>query len=83
MVDWSQSIAVYSRSWVAMSVFLVPGRVPKRYNVVVVVVIDVGVVVTVFEKCLGFVNTQRIVTKLRTHIRDLIPDRSTVSDFSS
>ena len=31
-----------------------PGRVPKRYDVVVVVVVvvNVGVVVTVFEKCL-------------------------------
>ena len=33
-------------------VILDPGRVPKRYDIVVVVVDDVGVVVTVFEKCL-------------------------------
>ena len=39
--------------------YLDPGRVPKRYDVVVVVVVVVGVVVvvvgvvvTVFEKCL-------------------------------
>ena len=32
------------------NIFLDPGRVPKRYDVVVVVV--VGVVVTVFKKCL-------------------------------
>ena len=64
-----------------------PGRVTKRYDVVVVVVVvvvvGVGVVVTVFEKCLRLVNTQRTVTKLRIHIRDIIPDRSTVLDFSS
>jgi len=35
--------------------FLDPGRVPKRYDVVVVVVVvGDGVVVTVFEKCLRF-----------------------------
>ena len=61
-----------------LHVFLDPGRVPKRYDLVVV-----GVVVTVSKNAYGFVNTQRVVTKLRTHIRDLIPDRSTVLDFSS
>ena len=29
----------------------------------------------------GFVNKQRKVTKLRVHIRDIIPHRSTVLDF--
>jgi len=40
----------------------------------------VGVVVTLFEKCLRL-NTHRTVRKLRIHIRDHIPDRCTVSDF--
>ena len=63
---------------VTKTAFLDPGRVPKCYDVVVVVVvvIDVRVVVTVFEKCQGFVNMHWIVTKLRIHIRDLILDRS-------
>ena len=30
---------------------------------------------------LGFVNTQQKVTKLRMHIHDIIPNRSTVLDF--
>jgi len=34
------------------AVFLDPGRVPKRYEVVVGVEVGVWVVVTVFEKCL-------------------------------
>jgi len=46
-----------------------------------VVLVLVLVVVTVFEKCLRLVNTQRKVTKLSVHIRDFIPVRSTVLDF--
>ena len=55
-----------------------PGRVPKRYD---------GCSSSCcscypFSKnAYGFVNTQRKVTKLSTHIRDIIPDRSTVLDF--
>ena len=41
----------------------------------------VVLVVTVFENASAFVNMQRKVTKLRVHIHDLIPDRSTVLDF--
>ena len=42
----------------------------------------VVLVVTLFEKnAQGFINMQQKVTKLRVHIRDIIPDRSTVLDF--
>ena len=44
-------------------------------------VVVVGVVVTLSKNAKGFVNMQRIVTKLRIHIRNPIPDRSTISDF--
>ena len=43
--------------------------------VVVVVVLVLVLVVT------HFLNTQRKVTKLRIHIRAIIPHRSTVLDF--
>ena len=46
-----------------------------------VVLVLVALVVTVFEKCLRFVNMQRKVTKLSIHIRDSVTDRSTVLDF--
>ena len=39
------------------------------------------VVVTRFRKMPKAVNTQWKVAKLRVHIRDIIPDRSTVLDF--
>ena len=57
-----------------------PRRVPKRYDVVVVDVVVDGVVVTFWKNAQGFLNMQRTVTKLRKHIRDLIPERSTISD---
>ena len=47
----------------------------------VVVLLLTGGVVTRFRKMSKAVNTQRKVTKLRIHIRDIIPDRSTILDF--
>ena len=43
----------------------------------------VGVVVILFEKCLRLSEYATDIRKLRIHIRDLIPDRCTVSDFLS
>jgi len=43
----------------------------------------VGVVVILLKNAKGFLNTQRTVRELRIHIRDPIPDRSTVSDVLS
>ena len=46
------------------------------------VVVVVGVIVTLFEKCLRLCQYATDSYKLRTHIRDIIPDRPTVLDFS-
>ena len=55
------------------------GRWKASLIATTVVLLVLVLVVTHIRKML--VNTQRKVTKLRIHIRDIIPDRSTVLDF--
>ena len=61
-----------------------PEGPPKRYDNVVVVIIvgDEVVVVTVFEICLRLYLYATESYETSHTLRDIIPDRSTVLDFS-